>query len=204
MEECFTDRFSRQSARFFIKRRKRFFWHRNRTHDGSFIEMPPQTAKELLAFHQAGSLDILTLGAGYKMSFLTQDGSEVSAQERGDTESLHDRKIIFQNGEMRLECDVVVRATGQNFSLLESAPLFKSMHKPGLASTPERKLYYADPAEYKQKKAEMVEAFGPEITETILRNLTSDEDGRWFSAPQVMLSENNMPLDAAKNRYQIF
>ena len=165
--------------------------------------MPPQSARELLAFHKAGSLDMTVLGKDYTKSFVSTGGKEITTQERDlaeNKEEISDRKIIFKTANNSLECDVVINATGFNFSLLNNPPaLYKSMHEQGIAITPPKQLWYENDAKYEEAKSNMIDAFGAEKTASILKQLTRDADGKWYSTPKNMMIVDNMTVDAQKN-----
>jgi hypothetical protein len=174
--------------------------------------MPPLTARELLAFHKAGVLEMATLGKDYTKSFLGADGTEISADDRkrilqemrdakkSDAEiaaAMQDKKIIFRrrDGET-VVCDICINATGRNYSLTGTPPpLFKSMYEQGIIEAAPRILWYKNDEEYEAKKAEMLASFGPENTASIFSLLTRDEDGKWYTAPKGMNVQHDHAVD---------
>ncbi len=145
--------------------------------------MPIQSAKELVAVYESGAFDSIALGSDVKKLFIDQSGTGISEADRvvelkdKAPEQLQDRKIIFQSlGELRVY-DLVINTRGRGLDLAQSPPLYQSMAQAGLITS--RKVLWCDDAEYEGKREHLIEQYGQEAAETMLRYIKQD-NGQWF------------------------
>ena len=180
------------------------------------IGMPPITAKELLAFHEAGAVDLVTMGKDVQRSYLNLQGEKVTSAARiknieemqndGRTEeeiisSIKDHKIVFENnnGETVL-CDIAINAAHKYGLGFKQSLLLKSLKEQGIIKMVATNIPYCDnDIEYEQKKLEMISSFGADESELILKAFTKDADGKWHCKRWNMPMKDGIPLDENGN-----
>ena len=139
--------------------------------------MPLESAKEMLALHKAGVLDIMAIG----------HEAAATIKENG--------KVSFGNREY----DLVINAAGLGAKLEENpSPLYKSMCENQLV-LPARMQFFCREDDFEQKKKEIMEKFGDEYGERIMSRLVPDEEGQIFYRQGEMNLQNMRAIDENEN-----
>ena len=169
--------------------------------------MPEESAKELLAYHAAGSLDILRLGRDVEKVFFDKNGEEISLKDRqkildemraakkSEAEiaaTLRDEKIIYRdaNGHS-LSCDIAINATGHSHNIHRNPPpLYCSMLREEIITT-KKTLWAKSEAEYAEKKAQLCESFGADSARTLLGFVSKVGDEWIYDSGEINLRNFN-------------
>lgn len=176
----------------------------------TLVGMPMISAKELLAFHNAGVLDFATLGKDVKRFYLTEDGEKVESSERvkllkearregGTLDMAKDHKVVLE-GTSTVVCDLAINATSKFGPGFNPNPLMESLKSAGIIRAVVRVVMFCESdEEYHRKRSEMVSNFGERETEMMLSGITKAEDGKWYSKVTDIPERDNIPLDESGN-----
>lgn len=138
--------------------------------------MPVQTAKEMLAMHDAGAFNVIALGFDSAPFFISGSGELVAEKDRraAGTHTADDRGVVY--GGKRYDFSIAARGISLN---LENAPaLYQSMATNGLVA--QRKVLFCSAEEFEKKKVQVLEKYGKTCGTEILKALRPEADGNVY------------------------